>query len=647
MGAGHKCRGFAILRVDAFESSRAKSITAPMKWVEVIFGATMGACAWLAGANLLIWLRDRRALAQLSFSIAAASVMALAFVELRMMQTRDPKVYFQLFRWYHCAGYGALVGSLAFTHCYLGSGRRWFGLLVVGVATIVLVPNFFPGTNSSFAEVQTVQRVMMWGQPVTAIGRVTPSAMMPWLELSHVLWWLYTVDAVVRLWRRNREGDRRRVIVIGGPAIVAIFLSAVAPILLYSIGWRWPLVVSLSFTSLMVALGYELSEDVARASRTARALVESQSALRESEQRLQLVLEAADLAAWVWDVSTDEVWITPKGRALFGFAEDERLDRERFFRNLHPDDRGPVETEVKGVLENGGSFSREYRRVYQDGSARWIAGRGRAECDASGRVVRVRGVSVDVTSRVEAAEALAAQRRELAQLSRVAMLGELSGSLAHELSQPLASILSNAEVAQGMLKDAALNREELSEILGDILTADRHAAEIIKRVRAMLKGGNVPWALVEMNEVVNDVLRLMRGDIIDRGVKVETRLASALPPIFGDRVQLQQVILNLLLNACDAMSGNARDARKLVISTESVNGSTIRVSVADTGSGIAPELRDKLFEAFRTTKAHGLGLGLSVSRSIVASHGGTLAASDNQVRGTIFHFTLQAAAPTR
>jgi PAS domain S-box-containing protein len=390
----------------------------------------------------------------------------------------------------------------------------------------------------------------------------------------------------------------------------------------------------------MLALGYELSVEADRAVRAARRLPASEQALLESEKRLELVVSAADLAAWDWDVKRDEVWVAPKGRALLGFQQDERISGARFLENVHPEDRSAVTTGVKRILSEGGTYAREYRRVLPDGRTRWFAGRSSAELDATGEAVRVRGISVDVTARVEDAESLAAQKRELAVLSRMAMHGELSGSLAHELNQPLTSILSNAQAAQRIMTKDPIDAASIREILEDIVSANQHAADVIRRVRALVKNDGEVRLPVDVNEIARDTLRLMQSDLLAQGVEVETQFAEALPPVLGDHVQIQQVLLNLVVNACDAMSAREPGSRRIVIRTEALKGSTIGVSVEDSGSGIPPELVGKVFEAFRTTKTKGLGLGLSVCRTIITAHGGALWATNNLERGSTFRFTM-------
>ena len=231
------------------------------------------------------------------------------------------------------------------------------------------------------------------------------------------------------------------------------------------------------------------------------------------------------------------------------------------------------------------------------------------------------------------------QRLQLTHLSRVAMLGELSGGIAHELNQPLTAILSNAQAAQHFIAGKELDRAELAEILTDIIAADQRAGEVIRRLRALFKKGETYLQPLDANELVREVLGIAHGDLITRAVEATPDLAASLPLVEGDRVQLQQVMLNLMMNACDAMAAGPSDGRRLAIRTRAVDGG-VRISFTDLGLGFRAEDYEKLFQPFYTTKPQGLGLGLSISRSIVAAHGGRLWGTSSPGRGATFHISL-------
>jgi C4-dicarboxylate-specific signal transduction histidine kinase len=239
------------------------------------------------------------------------------------------------------------------------------------------------------------------------------------------------------------------------------------------------------------------------------------------------------------------------------------------------------------------------------------------------------------------------QRLQLTHLTRVALLGQLSGALAHELNQPLTAILSNAQAAQHFLAADKIDPAELREILEDIVAEDKRAGEVIRRLRALFKKGETQFQLLDANDLVREALDLAHGDMVTRNIEISTDLSPRLPAVTADRVQMQQVLLNLLLNASEAMSDNPPGERSLTVSTQPLSGGGVQLSVADRGPGIPEDRLPRLFEPFFTTKPQGLGLGLSISRTIVTAHGGRVWCANNPYRGTTFHIALphQPGAP--
>jgi len=260
-----------------------------------------------------------------------------------------------------------------------------------------------------------------------------------------------------------------------------------------------------------------------------------------------------------------------------------------------------------------------------------------------GRANHVLGVSSDITGRKDAERELGMQRNELAHLSRAMMVAELSGSLAHELNQPLTAILSNAQAALRFLENGNATPEVVTEILRDIVEDDKRAGHVIQGMRLLLTKGEAKRDRVDVNAAVQDVMRLMHSDIINAGVNIVVQSASGLPHVHADRVQVQQVLLNLIHNGCDAMHDMPPPRRELRVTT-SLDRDNVRVDVEDRGHGIPPEHAARIFEPFFTTKGHGLGMGLAICRSIVKSQGGRLWAEDAHAGGAVFHFTLPVAS---
>ena len=387
-------------------------------------------------------------------------------------------------------------------------------------------------------------------------------------------------------------------------------------------------------------MGHRMSGKTLQKRQRPRQLEANDAELRDANQWMELAASVAELGMWKWDLVRDEIWITDKGRTLFGFDSSEELDLNRFRSGLHPDDREAVPNAVEHSLRTSAEYELEYRIVLPNGQIRWIAERGHVEVNGNGRAVRMRGASVDITKRRKTEEQLARYRDQMTHLSRVTTLVEVFGSIAHELNQPLSAILSNAQAAQRILANGA-DVTEMRDILNDIVSEDKRAGEVIHRLREWLKKGERQQRFLNINELVKNVLKLVGSYLIKQQVTATTEFARNLPAVRGDSVELQQLLVNLVVNACEAMTSCNPAERRLLIRTGMENGSNeVIVSVTDWGSGIPEESLEQIFEPFFTKKEEGIGLGLSVCRTIMAAHRGQLWATNNPDRGATFHFSL-------
>ena len=366
----------------------------------------------------------------------------------------------------------------------------------------------------------------------------------------------------------------------------------------------------------------------------------AQDALRASEARMALTAESAQFVLWDWDIAQDKVWFTDAGRRLLGLQEGDSVQHSTLAGRVHPEDREMRDAAIRRTLADGAEYESEFRLLLPDGSVRWITARGRAPGKAGPR--HVLGVSMDITRQKQAAEEAQMQRRELAYLARVATVNTLSGSLAHELSQPLTSILSNAQAGLRFMAKDPPELGEVRDILENIVSEDQRAGQIIHRLRHLLRRDEVSLQAVDVPDTLADLLRLARSDLLARRVSVETRVAGEPPRAMTDQVQLQQVLLNLVFNACDAMAGMPAVQRVLEVSIAVVEGD-LRVSVLDRGSGL-PEDLEVVFQPFHTTKDDGLGLGLAISRTLISAHKGRLWCEHREGGGAVFHVSLPLAA---
>jgi len=371
-------------------------------------------------------------------------------------------------------------------------------------------------------------------------------------------------------------------------------------------------------------------------------LVNKDRALQESEERMRVAAEAVNLGIWEWDLSKDEIWATNARRGLLGLPASGTIALEDFISRLHPDDRDRVRRTMDDAIHSGEDFDSEYRLVLPDGIVRWMSTRGSVHFDDARKPARLLGISIDITERKRAELEAQQDRAELSHLSRVALIGEMSASITHELNQPLAGILSNAAAGQRFIDQGDVNLAEIRELLGDIIADGRRASDVMRGIREMLKKGQVARRSVNLNEVVTNAVRMASPDAVLRSCQVEISLDPNLPAIEGDPVQLQQVLLNLVINAFDAMRDTPAPRRKVVIATQSNGDATVRTSVRDYGAGISEEMRDRVFHPFFTTKSEGLGMGLAIVRSIVESHGGTITIENADGGGARFGFVLPA-----
>jgi signal transduction histidine kinase len=401
-----------------------------------------------------------------------------------------------------------------------------------------------------------------------------------------------------------------------------------------------PYLISWSFLVVLVAMAHELNTDVLAASQLARHL-------QESERRVDLASEAARIGMWAWDVTHDTIWATTRARVLLGLSEIESIDTGRFLDVLRPARSDGAPDTVSGILTADRGFDLESGVALPDGRTRWIASRGQVERDRSGKPIIVRGVVLDVSHDHSAEMELQELRNELRHAGRVSMMGQLASALAHELSQPLGAILRNTEAAELFIRHDPPNLDELRVILTDIRQDDLRAGGVIERLRSLLKRRTFTPRALPVGDLLKTIGDLTRTEASSRGTRLEFEAPGALPAVMGDPVHLQQVLLNLVLNAMDAVDGLPAERRTVTVRATLNGGREVEVAVSDAGRGIAPEQLRHVFDPFFTTKASGLGVGLSISRTIIEAHGGRIWADVDRRDGATFRFTLPLADGAR
>ena len=590
------------------------------------------ACLTLAAVHLLVWFKKRTAWANLLFTLNSAAVAAYAGIELWMMRAETPAQFATALRWIHVPTWVIVLSLAGFVRLHLRAGRLWLVWAIFALRTMALLLNFLVGQNLNYREVTVLRHIPFLGESVSlGVGVSNPFMLVG--QLSLLLWLIFTADAALTVWRR---GDRRLARFTSGCIVFFALASIVQAVLVL---WQivdWPLMVSFFYLGIVVAMGYDLSRETLRASQLS-------DDLRESEARMVLAAEAANIGVWVYDLVRSEIWASDKWRAIFGFTKSERLNLDEVMQRVHPEDREAVLQVRAKAIADCGHYETEYRVVLPGGEMHWIGSRGRVESDAAGQPVLVRGVSLDITKNKQAEAEALRQRAELAHVARVSTMGELAASVAHELNQPLGAILANAEAADLFLNQDPPALGELQDILTDIRKDDERASEVIRRMRALLRKHEMDRQPIEINSVVEDVLQVVSGDAALRKVAINAELAPGLPKILGDRVHLQQVLINLMLNGMDAMVGEPQERRRLSIRTRSSSAGLVELSVMDSGHGIAPEKLPRVFEPFYTTKPNGMGMGLSISRTIMDAHRGKISVENNPSGGATFRVTLPVA----
>jgi len=368
----------------------------------------------------------------------------------------------------------------------------------------------------------------------------------------------------------------------------------------------------------------------------------SEEALKQSEAFLAKAQQLSSTGSFSWHVPTDEIVWSEQLYRIFELDQAVPLTLELIGTRFHPEDMPLLDELIHRVRSVGADFEHDHRLLLPNQTVKYLHVVAHGTRDSQGRLEYI-GAIQDVTEHRLSEAALGKVRSELTHMARVTSLGALTASIAHEVNQPLSGIITNAGTCLRMLAASPPNMEGARETARRMIRDGHRASDVISRLRALFGKNDVTTEPVDLNEAARDVIALSLSELQRSRVSLRPDLASDLPPVSGDRVQLQQVILNLLLNASDAMSGVDDRPRQLVIRTERDEDDCVRLAVQDTGVGIDLEAADRMFDAFYTTKRTGMGIGLSVSRSIIESHHGRLWATPNDGPGATFSFSIPRA----
>jgi PAS domain S-box-containing protein len=367
----------------------------------------------------------------------------------------------------------------------------------------------------------------------------------------------------------------------------------------------------------------------------------SQSALHESEVRFRNVADTAPVLVWMADTSKgctffNKGWLEFTGRAF------EQQVGNGWIEGVHAEDLDRCLGVYGKSFDAREPFAMEYRLRRSDGEYRWVLDNGIPRLDANGVFLGYIGSCIDITAQKQAELEHQLQHMELARVGRVTLMGELAASLAHEINNPLGAMVTNASVGQRLIAQGKMESDEFRELLADIVADGHRAREVIEGIRNMVRRSDASRSLIPMDEIIHDLLRIVRADALARKINITTEIDSNAGRVLGDRVRLLQVLLNLTINAFEAMAVIRADRRRLLIRADN-GGGEISVSVRDSGPGLSGAIGEQLFEPFFTTKAEGTGMGLAIARSIIEEHGGTLSGENCPEGGACFTVRLPEA----
>ena len=598
----------------------------------------MVAAAFLTVAmvHLFIWARGARLREHLLFSLTAVAA-ALNSISLTLVYGSDSVAEVALTYKWNVAFAGLWVISLTWfvvSFTAADASRRWVAGAITLVFACGLGANFLLSDGWIFSEVTGLRETLRGGERlVLPQGTLNPWRITTDIALLGLLG--LVTDGFVRLWR---VGQRRRAALLCGSIAIFLLVFGLYDLLLDSGYVDPPYPDPYGFLLVALVMSYELAGEVARAPKLA-------SEIEANERRWRLLLDNVHLLVVGIDRQGRTTYVNPYGLRILGYALPEIIGQSWLELAIPAREHSRMRDDFLELQVGKPLPYYENAILARSGEERTVRWSNVVLRDSAGAVSGILSIGEDVTERKRADLEIQRQRDELAHVTRVLAMGELAGSFVHEINQPLTAILANAEAGQQFLSADSVDLEELRHILADIVYDDNRATEVISRIRALVRKEAPLIAPVSLATIVDGVSAVLHSDAVARQVRVSIRAASDLPLVHGDTVQLQQVVMNLLLNAFGAMQATSRSARDVLVQVERDGPNAVCVSVRDRGHGIPDEALDRIFDTFFTTKRDGLGMGLSICRSIIEAHQGRIWAQNNVDGGATVSFTLPVGAP--
>jgi two-component system sensor kinase FixL len=515
----------------------------------------------LALLHLLLWFKDRRAHVYLLSVLMAVSAGAGALTELALMHAGLIDTYRRLIQWENLFVYTLLLPMVWFVRARLPVARRWLAIVISILWSVAILVNWLSPYSLVYAEITSLRQMpTFWGEQFSlASGPANP-----WVHLSNlasVLIVIYVIDAGIGSWR---AGDRHRSVLVAGSVATFIVLGGIHTPLVDAGVVETPYMISFAFLAIVVALSYELVSDAVLASRYAKEI-------RASEARWRSLLTDVQLAVIGVDAEGRINYANPFLERLTEYRTEDLIGRP-VASFLPEPNRGALTERLAAAAQTGPRSHSRWDLVCASGARRCLNWSTVRLNDADGNYAGLLSIGEDITDRLAAEQNLERTRRELERLGRANMLGELVSTLAHELNQPLAAILSNAQAARRFLESGSADPEELRDILDDIVRDDKRAGDVIQHLRLMLSKGHVERERFQIWDAIGEVLAMASTELESQGVTVIQELAPDLPAFDADRVEIQQVIMNLLVNASHAVSSSPPERRRVRIRAERRGG---------------------------------------------------------------------------
>lgn len=560
--------------------------------------------------------------------IMAFSAGACALVDLSMMHSTDIAHFQLLLQYQNLFVYILLIALIGLVYVQFGTASRWLAALITVLWSLGLIINFTMPASIVYVSIESIeQHATFWGDKFSVVS----GSENPWVwlvNLATLLILIYVIDASIRAWR---QGDRRSASIIGFGIVVFLLIGIFHSFLVDHGRLNSPYMISFSYLAVVIAMSYDLISDTVRVPRLTQQIMANEKRWRDLLENIRLAVVAIDEHGLIY-------YTNPFFQEITGYRDSELLDKK--VMSLSPaEDSGRNRNRFEPPYSKDHIPEKQWPVICKSGERRDFLWSSVKQLGTDGLYAGTISIGSDITKQLKAEKELQQSRHELERLTRANMLGELVSALAHELNQPLTSILSNSQAALRFMDSDRFSMHELRDILQDIVQDDKRASEVIRSLRAMLTKSEIAPRDFHIRDTINQVVTIFQSELEKNEVKVRIHIAPEVTEIHARHIEIQQVIMNLLINAVQAMKDLPLKQRMITIDATSKDG-MMAVAVSDSGPGISTERASDIFNAFFTTKLGSIGVGLAICKRIIESHGGKITALNNPQGGAVISFTL-------